>query len=355
MPESFPMNGGDGTYSYSKNSQYQREASNTAKEMIMETIVDKLDLKSLTVTSKAIRIADLGCSVGPNTFIVVENVIGVVEQKYSSKGLSSEKLEFQVFFNDHVSNDFNTLFASLPPDRQYFATGVPGSFYERLFPTSSLHFVHSAYALQWLSKLPEKLLDKNSPTWNKGRIHYIGASDEVMSAYAAQFEKDMEIFLNARAKEIIDGGMMVIIMPGLPDDIHHSELPAGILFNFLGSSLMDMVNAGIISESQVDLFNLPIYAATPKEMTRLVEKNGCFSIEKLELTEPRSKMETAFNVPALIMHLRAGMEEVFAQHFGREIIHELFERTSQKHEAISHQLESSYMKGTQLFVVLKRK
>nr|POE71627.1 isoform 2 of probable s-adenosylmethionine-dependent methyltransferase at5g38100 [Quercus suber] len=28
-----------------------------------------------------------------------------------------------------VSNDFNTLFKSLPPNRQYFAVGVPGSFH----------------------------------------------------------------------------------------------------------------------------------------------------------------------------------------------------------------------------------
>ncbi|KAK7849230.1 putative s-adenosylmethionine-dependent methyltransferase [Quercus suber] len=56
-----------------------------------------------------------------------------------------------VFFNDQFSNDFNTLFISLPPNRQYFAAGVPGSFYGRLFPKASLHFIHSSYALQWLS------------------------------------------------------------------------------------------------------------------------------------------------------------------------------------------------------------
>ncbi|CAK9144640.1 LAMT/FAMT [Ilex paraguariensis] len=355
MAESFPMNGGDGTYSYTKNSQYQREASNIVKEIIDEAIAEKLDVKSLTSTSPTIRIADLGCSVGPNTFISMQNVIAAVENKYYSQSLSTEKIEFQVFFNDHVSNDFNSLFASLSPDRQYFAAGVPGSFYELLFPSSSLHFVHSAYALQWLSKVPEKLLDKNSPTWNKGRIHYTGASDDVVHAYTTEFEKGMEIFLNTRGKEIVGGGMMVLIIPGIPDDINHSDLPAGVLFDFLGSSLLDMVNAGIIDEAQVDSFNLPIYAASPKEMSRLVERNGNFTIEKIELTDPRSKIDAPVNVQALIMHLRAAMEGMFSQHFGRDVVDELFERTSQNCVEISDRLQSTYMKGTQLFIVLKRK
>lgn len=167
---------------------------------------------------------------------------GSHSEKITSQGLGSNtKLQFQVFFNDHVSNDFNTLFASLPLNRQYFAAGVSRSFYDQLFPSSSIHFAHSSYSLQWLSKVPEELLDEHSPAWNKGRIHYTGASDEVVNAYAAQFVKDMGIFLNARAQEIVQGGMMVLIIPGIPDEVHHSELPAGILFNFLGSSLADMV------------------------------------------------------------------------------------------------------------------
>ncbi|CAK9144639.1 unnamed protein product [Ilex paraguariensis] len=220
-----------------------REASNVVKEMINKAITKKFDVKNMISISRTIRIADLGCSVGPNTFIAMQNVIAVVEKKYYSQVLPSEKLEFQMFFNDHISNDFNTLFASLPVDRQYFVAGVPGSFYELLFPSSSLQFVHSAYALHWLSKVPKKLLDKKSLAWNKGKIHYIGASDEVRNACAAQFEKDMENFLNARSKEIIAGGMMVLIMVGLPDDFQPSETSTGVTFNFLESSLMDMVNA----------------------------------------------------------------------------------------------------------------
>ncbi|XVF43434.1 hypothetical protein PTKIN_Ptkin02bG0039800 [Pterospermum kingtungense] len=124
---------------------------------------------------------------------------------------------------------------------QYFAAGVPGSFYGRLFPESSPNLVHSSYALQWLSKVPEEVLDKNSLAWNKGRVYYTNAAeDHVRKAYAAQFAKDMGRFLDARAKELVVGGMMVLIMGSVPDGIPNSQTPPGLMFDLLGSSLMDM-------------------------------------------------------------------------------------------------------------------
>ncbi|KAI8022373.1 Loganic acid O-methyltransferase [Camellia lanceoleosa] len=116
----FPMSGGDGANSYSKNSRYQAEAINLVKEMIIEAIAKKFDITSLSFSSNTIRIADLGCSVGPNTFNAMKSIIEAIEWKYHSKNLTTEMPEFQLFFNDHASNDFNTLFTTLPPDRQYF-------------------------------------------------------------------------------------------------------------------------------------------------------------------------------------------------------------------------------------------
>jgi len=355
VPESYPMNGGDGTYSYTKNSYLQKVATNAVKTMTDDAIVEKLDVKQISSTAKTkFCIADLGCSIGPNTFIAVQNIIDVVQQKYQSQGLATHMPEFQVFFNDHASNDFNTLFASLPPKRLYFATGVPGSFYGRLFPESSLQLVHSSYALQWLSKVPEELLNKNSTAWNKGRVHYTNAPDEVAHAYTTQFAKDMTIFLEARAKELVLGGIMVLIMPGIPNGIPHSSVPVGVMFDFLGLSLMDMAKEGLISEAQVDSFNLPVYAASPKEMTQLVERNGCFVIEKMEMTCPRSRVDGPVSAQALTMHLRAGMEGVISKHFGVEIIDELFDRFRKKHDEFSSFLESKYEEATQLFIALKR-
>ncbi|PRQ15944.1 putative loganate O-methyltransferase [Rosa chinensis] len=153
--EGYPMKGGDGEYSYFIHSSRQRCAADTSKGTLVAKIVENLAFENLSSTT--VRIADLGCSVGPNTFIAVETII----------------------------------------EAQYFAAAVPGSFHGRLFPKASLDIVYSAYAIQWLSKTPQELLDSNSPAFNKGRILYGKSPDEVAQAYGVQYAKDIQCFLRA--------------------------------------------------------------------------------------------------------------------------------------------------------------
>ncbi|KAF8398924.1 hypothetical protein HHK36_014789 [Tetracentron sinense] len=351
LPESYPMIGGDGPYSYAKNSEIQRAAINDAKTMIDEGIAKNLDIEHLPFDLNTFRIADLGCSVGPNTFIAVQNIITAVEHKYQSKGLKSSIPEFQVFFSDHSSNDFNTLFTSLPLKRRYFAAGVPGSFHGRLFPKASLHFVFSAYALHWLSKVPKEVEDKNCLVWNKGKILCTSVRNEVVEAYSAQFAKDIETFLYARAQELVSGGLIALIIPGIPNQTPHSESNLGPVFDLLGSSLMDMAKMGLFSETKVDSFKLPMYTPSPQELEGLVERNGCFSIKKFDVVAPSMK----FNAQRCLMCFRAVMEGIISEHFGTKIIDELFDRCSAKLEKFSFSVDSDYSKENQLFVILKRK
>ncbi|KAM3324696.1 loganic acid O-methyltransferase [Capsicum chacoense] len=340
---SFPMNAGDGPYSYSKNSPLAKEALNGAKRMVRDAIIQNLDIKiMLSSSSNTIRTADFGCSVGPNTFIAMQHVVQALKDKYHNN-----ILEFQVFFNDHVTNDFNTLFRSLPIDRSYYAFGVPGTFHGRLFPSRSIHFAHSINSTHWLSKCPEELLDEKSPAWNKGLIHYMGTSNvEVLNAYVAQFEKDMEMLLNARAEEIVEGGMMVLVTP------FESYLR---LIKFFGSSLMDLVNEGKLDEFLVDSFNLPMYFPSPEDMTKVVEKNGCFNIEKVELTYPKSKLVDEADAKTIMINLRAILEGVLSNHFGCKIAEEACTRTILKSDEISTWMKANYERSCQLFIALKRK
>ncbi|BBH04156.1 S-adenosyl-L-methionine-dependent methyltransferases superfamily protein, partial [Prunus dulcis] len=287
-------------------------SSRWCKGNVVASIFENLDIQTLpsrptTASSTIFRIADLGCSAGPNTFIQVKNIIDAVSQKYHQSAV--ELPELQVYFSDLVSNDFNYLFATLPRDKQYFAAGVPGSFHGRLFPKASLNFVYSAYALHWLSKLPQVLSDANSPAFNK-----------VGQAYSAQYAKDIECFFHARGQELAPGGLMVLLIPGRP----HGTLPAqGSLAPFfapLESTLADMVNDGLLSEDKFDSFNLPFYCPSVEELRTLIEENGCFDILKLEIE--------AAQTPAYpsVQQCRAGMEGILKKHFGDEIIELLFDR-----------------------------
>ncbi|XP_024929199.3 loganic acid O-methyltransferase-like [Ziziphus jujuba] len=347
--EAFPMNGGSGLYSYTRNSTFQRKDTEAARELINKGIAEKLYLNNISSSSNTFRLADLGCSVGPNTFLAVENIVDSVEDKYKSQGLNHHLPEFQVFFNDHISNDFNQLFSSLPPERRYYATGVPGSFHGRLFPSSSLHFVYSSHAVHWLSRVPKEVLDKNSPAWNKGRIHYSNSPIEVVKSYEAQYVKDMERFLNARAQEIVHGGLMALLVPACPNETPHSELFFNKITELLGSCFMELAKKGMISEEKVDSFNVPLYNATFQQAEAIVDQNGYFSIEIMEsLTKenPPSRLHSS--------GLRAGLEDLIKQHFGDEIdFDKLFDLYCKKFEEIFSTNQPN--KPVVLFLLLKRK
>ncbi|MCL7034738.1 hypothetical protein MKW94_030077 [Papaver nudicaule] len=235
--EAIPMNGGDGRNSYANNSSLQRFLVDRSRSMIDEAIANYLDIQ-ICPSSETFRIADFGCSVGPNTFIAMHNIVEAIHLKYRDESGSTP--EFHVYFNDHTSNDFNTLFVSLPPEKPYFAAGVPGSFHTRLFPKATLHIAHSSTSLHWLSQVPKEVSDINSPAYNRGRIHYTDAKHQVFEAYSAQFAKDIESFLHARAEEVVCGGLVIITLPANPDDAPPSELRTESLFDILGSCLMDM-------------------------------------------------------------------------------------------------------------------
>ncbi|CAK7349633.1 unnamed protein product [Dovyalis caffra] len=348
-----PMNGGHGLYSYTKNSTYQGKVIVAVKDLIMEAISEKLN-SCIISSSNTICVADMGCSVGPNTFIAVQNIVEAVQKKYQSQGQGHSGLpEFQVFLNDHSVNDFNTLFRSLPPNRNYYVAGMPGSFHGRLFPSNFLHIVHTSYALQWLSQVPMEVEDTSSPAWNKGRIYYSSAGDQIAKAYADQFSKDMDCFLHARAKEVVCGGLIMLTVPGRLDGSPHTRVFSNVCYDILGSCLMDMAKMGITSEEKVDSFNIPVYFSSPQELEATVERNGCFSLEKLHCL-PLEKTQTSIpeKARAISYHIRAGLEFLLKEHFGHEILDELFDSFNRK-------LEKSevfqYGRAYSLFALLKRK
>lgn len=117
---------------------------------------------------KCARVADLGCSSGPNTFVSILEIIQGID-KASQQINQEQPLMIQVFLNDLYGNDFNAVFKSLPSfyeklekvnGRKHgscLIAAMPGSFYGRLFPKSSMHVLHSSYCVHWLSQVCETL------------------------------------------------------------------------------------------------------------------------------------------------------------------------------------------------------
>ncbi|EOY32829.1 S-adenosyl-L-methionine-dependent methyltransferases superfamily protein, putative [Theobroma cacao] len=335
------MNAGDKETSYADNSVLQKTILLKTRPILEHTIRDMLS-KLLPVT--CIKVADLGCASGPNTFFTISQIIDTITGICQHAHCKSP--EFQVFLNDLPRNDFNTVFRSVPAFcarlkeekgdmmGSCFISGIPGSFYERLFPSGSLHFVHSSYGVHWLSKIPGRVEN------NKGNIYMAKSSPpSVLKAYSDQFQKDFSNFLRLRSEEIICGGRMVLTMVGR-SIANPTSKDCCCLWELLTKSLFDLVAEGLIEESDVDSFNMPCYNPCQEEVLEIVEKEGSFDLDKLEKFgvnwDPEddvcnknfvfNKYKSGQNVANCI---RAITEPLLASHFGETIIHNLFTRYAQ--------------------------
>lgn len=106
----------------------------------------------------------------------------------------------------------------------------------------------------------------------------------------------------------------------------------------------------------MDSFNLPMYFMSPQEAEAAVGRNGCFSIVRMEIlrrAQANNKGNGSFG-HQLAAHMRAGSEGIIKQHFGEDVVEELFDLYTKKMaEIFTASMAESVVKG--LFVVLKRK
>ncbi|KAL6284078.1 hypothetical protein ACE6H2_015007 [Prunus campanulata] len=290
----FSMKGGKGELSYANNSQSQAKQASSMLHLLKETL-DRIQLSSPEVP---FVVADLGCSSGSNSINTVDAIIKHMAKRYDALGYDSP--EFSAFFSDLPSNDFNTLFQLLPPlgnhggsmeealatdsHRSYFAAGVPGSFHRRLFPSRSIDLFHSASSLHWLSQVPESVLDKRSAAYNKGRVFIHGANESTANAYKKQFQTDLASFLRSRAKELKKGGSMFLACLGRTSVDPTDQSGLGLL---LGTHIQgawdDLVQEGLITSEKRDSFNYPVYVSSIQDFKEVVEADGSFTINKLEI------------------------------------------------------------------------
>ncbi|XP_047965575.1 loganic acid O-methyltransferase-like [Salvia hispanica] len=273
----------------------------------------------------------------------MHTIIEAVKQKYESPDLKTP--EFYVWFNDIVSNDFNTLFSSLPPDRSYEILAVPGDFHPRLLPQSSIHFAYAAWSLHWLSEVPKAAEGLKSLIWSGGE------NEEVYAAYLNQFERDLEAFLKCRAVEMVKGGIMALLIPALPAHWDpQKEFTVGTLADLLRSSLLDMVKKGRLCKARSETFNFPCYTPTSEELRAMLQKSNNFNIEKMEILKTR----TLLTIDGHVAFFRAVKQNMFMHEFGDEIIDETFDLLKKKLQYSLAYANPSNDKTIVVVVILKR-
>ncbi|GLJ48739.1 hypothetical protein SUGI_1027860 [Cryptomeria japonica] len=359
MEKVFSMTAGDGDRSYAQNSSFWQKSVLLGTKSILEESIRSW--KTLFECDKLL-IADLGCSSGPNTLLVTQLITTEIRNKYADRGIAVP--EFQIFFNDLPSTDFNSLFrllsAASPVETSCFVAGVPGSFHNRLFPLNSLHFVHSCYSLHWLSRVPPEVEDRNSKCWNKGRIFISeqGPDAGVLNAYFAQFQKDFNGFLRARAMEVVKGGRMFVVVNGRLSSGRRRLGTAAVYWNWLGSAIQDLVSQKFIEEEKLDSFNMPYYAASLDELIGEVHKEGSFTMVGHEVIVGQRNIEKNDDIEKgkyISKQMRAISENLISYHFGEEMVDVIFNRYAEILATNMREIEEEILKeSTKIALILER-
>ncbi|KAI3513241.1 hypothetical protein L1887_20569 [Cichorium endivia] len=357
------MNKGEGETSYAKNSLLQKKIILVASSMVETAIVNIL----WEVHPKSMVFADLGCSSGPNCLTLVSQIIHVVNATCHQMGRPVPELS--VSLNDLPGNDFNCLFQLLPElykkvKNDYgiegcYVCGLPGSFYGRLFPAKSLHFVHSSSSLHWLSQVPMSLKPNVGTHLNKEKI-YISkrSSPSVIEAYKQQFHEDFSLFLRSRANEMVIKGRMVLSFKGrMSPDPYEDE--ASDQWELLARALMSLAFDGHVEKDMIDSFNVPYYAPSREEVELEVAKEGSFVVDGVEAFEiewpdgdsSALKESTGYQVANT---MRAVVEPMLGSHFhlGPDMMDELFQRYA---KIVDDWFSERISKYTNLVVSLMKK
>ncbi|XP_042004678.1 probable jasmonic acid carboxyl methyltransferase 2 [Salvia splendens] len=367
------MNKGEGEASYANNSTCQMQIISHGKT-VMEKAVFRAIENSLP---KSMGIADLGCSSGPNTLMAVSEIIDNVRKTCREIGLPMPEL--RVVLNDLPGNDFNYVFMSLPEfnaslsknkgvgSDRCFISAMAGSFYGRLFPKNSLHFVHSSSSLHWLSQVPSGL-EKSGKHLNKGKIYISKTSPEfVMKAYLRQFKRDMLIFLRSRAAEVVAGGSMVLSFMGRTSPDASAEVGSH-QWELLAHALMAMAQEGVVEEEKIDSLNAPYYAPSAEEMRNVIEEEGSFVVNQISALEigwdgglvldninnniGLDEIDESSKALKVTKIIRAVVEPMMESHFGAQVMDDLFTRY---HGLLQDYFSKAIAKHINLVVSLTRK
>ncbi|OWM85857.1 hypothetical protein CDL15_Pgr012107 [Punica granatum] len=160
-------------------------------------------------------------------------------------------------------------------------------------------------------QVPEGVMDRRSTAFNRGRVFIHGAGEATAGAYKKQFQADLAGFLRARATEMKRGGSMFL---------------------------------GLISDEKRDAFNIPVYAPSLQEFKEVVEANGSFTIDRLQVVKGGSPLVVSHpDDPAEVGRAMANSCKSVAgvlvdAHIGDRLSQELFLRVERRAESRANEL-----------------
>jgi len=333
-------------------------------QLVLDWIENAIAEMTLPPASQPFTALDLGSSEGRNALIVMDRVAESVRRR------QPEQL-VQTIYSDLPSNNFNRLFSNLHEARTagrlsagIYPSAVAGSFYESLLPPASLHFATAFNALLWLDHLPaapvpDAIVYRRPHPPRPDRT----MPPETIDAFTRQADRDLTHFLQARAREMVPGGKLLIVSPGDDDRSCTSDG----LYDVLNDACRDLIAAGRLERLRYERFVMPLYYRTVQETLAPLERadspvKGAFTVDRAESLEVPTPFFVEFDktgdtntlADAYMGFLRAFSEPVArAALVGSDddaaIIDELYGRVHARLEAESERYRFRYILTATLF------
>ncbi|MET0454577.1 MAG: SAM-dependent methyltransferase [Mycobacterium sp.] len=239
---------------------------------------------------RPIVIADYGAATGHNSLLAVGAAIAVLRKR------TRPEHSVLVTHTDVPENDFTELFRTLSEDPDTylkkdaasFASAVGRSFYRQIVPSNSVNLAWSAWAIQWLGRVPCPVPDHVVSAYSR--------DEDVRSAYARQAAHDWHEFIAFRGRELSPGGRLVVMTTAIAEDGDFGYRP---LLDATMATLTDLAARGVLDEDEVRQMSIPIVARRGRDFLSPFAPSGTFeklSVEHVEVFDAEDRFWTQYKV-----------------------------------------------------------
>jgi hypothetical protein len=278
---------------YSANSRPQHAAASVAYPYLTAAAQE-------VPTDSPVTVGDFGCAGGANEMEPMALAVDTLR----NRGVTAP---IEVVHTDLPENDFSALFELLESPASY-TTGRSGvyplvvgrSLYGPLLPDRRLHLGWSGITLHWLSSMPTEI---------PGQIYSNLTTGSARDALRRRAEADWRAFLDQRAREMVDGGELVLVAGASQPD---GQSGAEALFLLIGDVLTTMVTTGELRRREVDRMFYPTWNRTPDEW--MAPFTGSLS-QVLEVVD--SRLDASDDAHTFPQYARDGDPGAFAQAYTR--------------------------------------
>lgn len=335
----------DGMVDYDENSAVQRHMAESQAAHIRDLTA------RLGRVLPQFRMVDYGCGPGSSAISVARPAVETYRARFPDDPIS-------VCHADQPGNDWNGLFdIAMGPDGYHPKPGVGpigaawkdlvrteaavGSFYNQMVADGTVALGTCFAASHWLSHA----LRLHAP----GTVWFADLTGEARAAAAAQARADWVRFLECRARELRQGGFLLVsTLASFPDpeEINGAAASGRTIYRLMQTVAQGMADEGLIDSAILDGFVFGLWFMTAEEAREPLEAEpslaAAYEIEEVEVrpapVNPTDVYASARGDRDLYARLYTGYTRAFAL---AALRHQLFE-PSAKDPAEAKRLEEIF-------------